>query len=124
MTEETCDKGTDCCKGVCEETEINAEQEAIEMRKQEEKALMAEAVKNCCASVDPLALIAQLSLTVVQLQKDLANMEKAIGTHMAEVINHFNSQLQRMAAPRAPAQPTQLRAVPPVNGAETPATDA
>lgn len=117
MTEENCTENEKCCNEKSECTSACTDEQAkMEARKMEEKMLMAEAVKNCTATTDPMVMIAQLALAVTQMQKDLSNMEKAIGQHLAEIVNHFNTQMQRLAQPTNKA-PTPLKAVPTaVNG--------
>jgi hypothetical protein len=99
MTEE-CTKES-CCKN----TEVCSEQMKIDASKAEARELMSQAVGNVVSAIDPLALIAQLSLTVAQLQKDLANMEKAVGQNLGEIVGYFNQQMASMMGAK---QPTEL----------------
>jgi hypothetical protein len=89
MTEETTTECEGAKDGCCASTTTNEECDKM-------KSLIAGAVAGMVSPVDPLALIAQLAITVSQMQKDMANMEKAIGQNMSEIINYMNSIAQRI----------------------------
>lgn len=101
------------CEGTCNNPaeaineHLKDKDAAIQQTAEAVKSLVAEGVTGCIKTVDPLSLIAQLALTIVELQKDMKSLESNIATQLGAICKHIDEQFRKIDTYLAESKPKE-----------------